>query len=393
MSATTGRLRTLLCLISSKDRPVVPFVDAAGRCLAVFIILKSSRGDAESPTATVNVILHAPPERRAARLSEAPWAYYYVVTNTGYNSTEVYESMMDTFTALWTLHHPGLACLLVCDQLECHRNPAIVARLCKSMIYVCLFAANTSHFLQPLDGHVFALFKRLFRLHIAEMTIMAAVDSELRTGLIFHAVYEALECSLTPKVITASWSSRGVVPFDRDLIMAAARSWACGLAANDLGPHRAIVNELVATSAAILERNAVAEAGRRTSLSVELPKAMALSTAQVLDLHQQQSAAKEAAKEAKRVAAIERAEKRKQREEEEEERRVRRTELEQERAERKKAEEEDKERRRCKAGCGRFKKKTAQWEGCECGSFLICISCMGAKGARLLASHKRKEGH
>lgn len=132
--------------------------------------------------------------------------------------------MMDTFAAHSMLRIPGLACLLVRDQLECHGNAAIVARRCKSMIYGGIFAANSRHFLQSLDGHAFALFQRRLRLFIAEMSTLISIRAEISTALVFHAVYKSRERCMTRESTSASWASRAVAHLDRDVVAEAARS-------------------------------------------------------------------------------------------------------------------------------------------------------------------------
>lgn len=65
-------------------------------------------------------------DRRSEGLSDSPWAYYYVVTKTGYLDDNSYAEVMRAFADLLKQQHPGLWCYILADPLNSHKKPEIV---------------------------------------------------------------------------------------------------------------------------------------------------------------------------------------------------------------------------------------------------------------------------
>ena len=154
-------------------------------------------------------------DRRSERLSDSPWPYYYVVTKTGYLDDNSYAEVMRAFADLWEQQHPGLWCYILADQLNCHKKPKIVEEMALRHIFTVLFAPNTLHFVQPLDGLVLATFKKVSRQVLSELGLDAALNDGPAGPFVFHAMYTACAKAFKSKIITKSFRDRGVWPFNR----------------------------------------------------------------------------------------------------------------------------------------------------------------------------------
>ena len=92
-------------------------------------------------------------------------------------------------------------------------------------IFTVLFAPNTLHFVQPLDGLVLATLKKVFRQVLSELGLDAALNDGPAGPFVFHAMYTACAKAFKSKIITKSFRDRGVWPFNRDIILTAMRKW------------------------------------------------------------------------------------------------------------------------------------------------------------------------
>ena len=100
--------------------------------------------------------------RRSPRHRKRQWEYLYCLTPTGYVNTPAYLACMRRFSAIWHRDHPGLWCYILADRLKVHLDAAVIREMLGEQIFFIYFAANATHFLQPLDGTVFAAFKQRF---------------------------------------------------------------------------------------------------------------------------------------------------------------------------------------------------------------------------------------
>lgn len=141
-----------------------------------------------------------------------PYPRYYCFTKTGYMNKELFPKVMRTFMDLWNTTRPGREVFVFGDQLGSHINIELAREGIEKKVYLWLFPANCSHFIQTLDSLVFASFKRALKDEMQKATWDNNNMYELRP-LMFAAMYKAEERSLKPSIITASWRKTGMWPF------------------------------------------------------------------------------------------------------------------------------------------------------------------------------------
>jgi len=161
--------------------------------------------------------------------------------------------VMAKFCELWTTQHPGLNAWLFGEQLGAHIDESIVARSMQQHVFMWFFAANTSHFLQPLHCTPFAVLKKKLKELCTDSLSQALFTKEHKKSLLSSIVFEAIKESFTPEVIKSSFKRTGVWPWDPELIQRNAQenldskrshwSWRSisklqWMQCNDQGPHR-----------------------------------------------------------------------------------------------------------------------------------------------------------
>jgi hypothetical protein len=297
---------------------------------------------------------------------------------------------MDEFVNLWNVHHAGLHCFVLADQLGCHKEPQIVKKLAEKDVYTVLFPPNTSHFIQPLDGHVFRTLKRFFTLALDQHLLDAAVEGDDPGSAVFYALFDAALEAFKPEIIQASFSSRGIWPFDRLKVVDALDSW-LGIklrSSSDqlLSDKLSIVNMLVEQSNAISSQRLKATEARFTRRTMQAPLNSPKTWQQIAaeDERRKRQAAEEAA--TKEAAARER-----------EERKQQNLLAEQARQAQVQANKDERERKRiqqeiskeCRGRCGKIKFGHG-WTVCACKMHTICRDCYkNSRKNRSFTSHFR----
>lgn len=134
--------------------------------------------------------------------------------------------MADRLATLWTTHCPGLHLTLLADNLAVHRDVKVLAALLKARINVFFLPPNTSHFLQPLDDLVFAIYKsQLVQLARELSEALIRNDIKWNAAQVLTAVtIQAEQKALQPDKIVASFANVHLLPFDAEKIMEMARN-------------------------------------------------------------------------------------------------------------------------------------------------------------------------
>ena len=107
----------------------------------------------------VNIVLDCPPDRRVSRRRGTPWTYYYLCTETGYLDSEAFHAIAEHWAGLWQQAHPGLNPFIVMDRSGPHLQPDTVQMLLGEQVFTCSFHTESSHYVHPLNGQVFARMK------------------------------------------------------------------------------------------------------------------------------------------------------------------------------------------------------------------------------------------
>lgn len=364
---------------------VLPFVSAAGECLAVFIVLKAPGKIAEGKEYALDIIHPSKHFRRSARLSKHPWSYFYVYTKSGYINTQCYDAIMQRFTAIWHTRYPGLDCWVLADQLGCHKDPKVVESLAEDHIYTLLFPPNTSHFLQPLDGHVFRTLKRAFGPAAAAARLDAALTDGDSRHIVFYALYDAARAAFRPGPICKSFSDRGVWPFKPDVIELHLDAWIgrCSKAMADqqLSERRLIVHSLMGKATSQAAARTEKRAASSTVVEFRAGLHTPMSYGEILDAADATTKAKQRQEEERVQKRVESG-KRKREQEKEKARKKRQRML--DTAARNRARLIIK---KCRGGCRKLR-GNKKWPTCPCGQYVLCYDC-----AEIPARRRAFEAH
>ena len=95
-------------------------------------------------------------------LRETPYRLF-LSSHTGYVTIELFEIIIDAFIYWWTTTRPGVACLLISDNLAIHKNKAIVEKAESNGIYMINIMAGSSHWFQVHDQLPFPKLKNYMR--------------------------------------------------------------------------------------------------------------------------------------------------------------------------------------------------------------------------------------
>ena len=197
----------------------IPFVSASGKVLVSFYILPAhfrEEGDSDSPDEAVAEFVirksHLHPRRGS-------WERFFVFTKSGCINSNAFAMMVSKFIEIWTLHHPGLNCILFGDQLSAHSNIDVVEEAFDHNILMWLLPANTSHFLQPLDERPFGIFKKdVYR--VGEQYLWDELVAEANIQHVFlQAAFDAEERAFTPSLVSSSFENCGLWPFNEERIL------------------------------------------------------------------------------------------------------------------------------------------------------------------------------
>ena len=84
----------------------------------------------------------------------------FLSSATGYITIDLFDRIMDAFISWWTQGHPGVDCLLICDNLAIHKNKAIVAKAEHRGVHLLTIMPGSSHWFQVHDQEPFAELKK-----------------------------------------------------------------------------------------------------------------------------------------------------------------------------------------------------------------------------------------
>ncbi len=328
----------------------------------------------------MNVVLDVPQSGRLLRSDKRSWSYFYLVTSTGMVDSDTFRVIMLHWAGLWSTRYPGLYAYVVMDRLPAHLNPSTVKELARCHVFCYFFNGQASHYVQPLDGQVFARLKQVFRGQVLTYAIDAA-RAGTRCDAVFNATYDAL-AALQPEIIRKSFANRGICPWDPEIVLANAAKWHLGAGAEVHEGLPTIVDNIcdaaIEKSRERVERIAVNRTPSRVKLGSDAPK----SHDELLASARRKEAAKEDEARKKGQRRLELQQNREKRKAEKAERAAHfaaRRQLAQE-----KREELEREREGliCRGSCGRRTRRDGRWDCCPCKLFRMCPVCMAQDCSR-----------
>ena len=126
----------------------------------------------------------------------------------------------------WNKHRPGLDAIVYCDNLAVHRQPTHLQWAKDHHVNFNFLPPHTSHFLQPLDDLLFAVYKSqlnlLARRLNSALSMKADDEDELSNAMLSAAHHIAISKAFSKKRIIKSFDNTGIFPFNKEKILARA---------------------------------------------------------------------------------------------------------------------------------------------------------------------------
>lgn len=172
-------------------------------------------------------------------------------SETGYMSEHHIHVAIANFASVmkhfWGSSHP---IILLADNLRQHQTLSTLKLSATNGIQLQFLTPNASHFLQPLDDKLFAIFKKeLERTYDQLEGSLSALGLEGR-NVLASVIRLAFDCAFTPLHIRESWYNVGIWPFSPHLIMERALKYTGKAAAKKYTQHISVpFKELAFTTA------------------------------------------------------------------------------------------------------------------------------------------------
>ena len=138
--------------------------------------------------------------------------------DTGYINAAAFDACLRQFVRVWQSLHPGLQVWVFGDQLGSHKQLDLTKFALDMKVELWLFPANTSHYLQPLDGPPFARFKQNLHNSVYKAKIMSVLSPAPERQLFYAIAYQAETLAFTPAVIHAGFETTGICPWEPERI-------------------------------------------------------------------------------------------------------------------------------------------------------------------------------
>ncbi len=149
---------------------------------------------------------------------------YYCFTESGYLQSDIWSKVLAKFSSIWQQRHGDLVSTLLLDNLAIHRTFEPLLDALSKSVRVQFLPPNTSHFLQPLDDKVFAIYKSVLAQLAQRLAAALRSNGEKATAreIITAASSFAVAAAFKPSVIVESFANCHLWPFDADKIQEAA---------------------------------------------------------------------------------------------------------------------------------------------------------------------------
>jgi hypothetical protein len=148
---------------------------------------------------------------------------YVAASGKGYMNAELWKETMKIFIDLAgrrqgiDRHKPAV---LFLDGCSSHTKSYTQQECSKNNMTAIYFEPNSSHICQPADGQIFQGYKPEVDRKAQELNLKTALGAPDQKHFALAISLEAHRKAVTPAVIRASFKSRGIHPFDKDLISA-----------------------------------------------------------------------------------------------------------------------------------------------------------------------------
>lgn len=197
----------------------------------------------------------------------------YYFTETGYVNATTWGMIVADFCSVCATLYPGINVTVLADNLQVHHDETTLRQARTKNVDFVFLPPNTSHFLQPLDDLIFAIFKDQLRRFAAQFSVaLSFIGQKQKSSEIMSAAAAmAAEIALQPEVIRKAFANTFIWPWDPEGLENAAR-------ANVAITVRRKIDREVDPSSALREKAASIMATEARRSAALVAKAAALTT-------------------------------------------------------------------------------------------------------------------
>ena len=173
----------------------------------------------------------------------------------------MFEKCVDAFSTAWQERHGRQPCWLFEDQLESHTRFKVTKAAMDKGLAMWLLPSNTSHFLQPLDHVLFAIFKKHIHTNKYFNSVTALFSAIPPRHLFWALCFEAEEAAFKKDAFRHAFEATGLFPWNPYLIMSLAEA----NLSKAIMPDDDLFNEKVAKSCVTIIKQLEAAANGKAS--------------------------------------------------------------------------------------------------------------------------------
>ena len=142
----------------------------------------------------------------------------FLSSETGYISSEQFETIMAEFASWWQATRPGLDCFMISDNLRIHCNKRIVNTAMSKGIHMLNIMAGSSHWFQVHDQQPFGILKKKMAEKKSEFSGCFSPEPNVRRKQLMCMFYEAEACAFQPHVVRKAFADVGLSPWNPERI-------------------------------------------------------------------------------------------------------------------------------------------------------------------------------
>ena len=147
----------------------------------------------------------------------------FLSSESGYISSEHFETIMAEFASWWQVTRPGLDCFMISDNLRIHCNKRIVATAMSKGIHMLNIMPGSSHWFQVHDQQPFGLLKKKMAEKKSEFSGCFSPVPSTRRKQLMCMFYEAEACAFEPQVVRKAFADVGLRPWNPERILDVAK--------------------------------------------------------------------------------------------------------------------------------------------------------------------------
>lgn len=194
---------------SENLRTLIPFLSANGKVLMVVLVYVFPKSESK-------IQIHVP--LAFENRKTPPFPVFICTAPKGFVNIELWTSIMDTWAQQSFNNFYQKGSVLLCDNLSSHVNPEVVRSCYKKNVFIWTIPPHSSHFLQPNDNGSNAAIKKGVAERKSKENIATVLANLQPSRIVSVVLLQSIEQCLTPQVVTSSWRTTGIWPWDPETI-------------------------------------------------------------------------------------------------------------------------------------------------------------------------------